>query len=406
MYEGLLCPGGFELNQSKDGCIPIKFDCDPGYIINDAKTACVPEPGSAVPFPFLLLALLICLLVLGSYLKDKQATKVLTNLIALIGSLEIIMYVMMVVYAYALGETVILILVLIGLFGLVATNILFVSYLKQQILLKDQVFVKWLHFFPKTSTWVPILSLLVNFKVGRMFYSGFYGLESTLARFGRANKFFYLLKISSALAILSYIFIFIADLLILSWVAWGYQLSILAIETLVIGLAVLIMTYFELRKGANALLNTQGAEFAMIKPNKSGQVKVMGVAEDDDYDQGIPDIDEDTLIRSKIKTEQLEIGLRQQALSRILNQVGGHPTEKGVDLTDCLTKFDPERIKMRRCFSLSGIDSDESWVAEGPDPDEGAAALAADSRAAPGYGDLDGDEPRARRYSFPLSPTR
>ena len=144
-----------------------------------------------------------------------------------------------------------------------------------------------------------------------MFYSGFYGLESTLARFGRANKFFYLLKISSGLSLLSYLFIFIADLMILSWVAWGYQLSILAIETLVIGLAVLIMTYFELRKGANALLNTQGAEFASIKPNKAGQVKVMGVAEDDDYDQGIPDIDEDTLIRSKIKTEQLEIGLRQ-----------------------------------------------------------------------------------------------
>ena len=130
MYEGLICPAGFELNQSKDGCIPIKFDCDPGYIINDAKTACVPEPGSAVPFPFLLLALLICLLVLGSYLKDKPATKVLTNLIALIGSMEIIMYVMMVVYAYSLGETVILIIVLIGLFGLVAANILFVGYLK------------------------------------------------------------------------------------------------------------------------------------------------------------------------------------------------------------------------------------------------------------------------------------
>lgn len=43
-------------------------------------------------------------------------------------------------------------------------------------------------------------------------------------------------------------------------------------------------------------------------------------------------MDEDTLIRSKIKTEQLEIGLRQQALARILNQVGGHPTEKGVDI--------------------------------------------------------------------------
>jgi len=35
VYEGLVCPGGFELNQSGDGCIPMKFDCQPGYTIND-----------------------------------------------------------------------------------------------------------------------------------------------------------------------------------------------------------------------------------------------------------------------------------------------------------------------------------------------------------------------------------
>lgn len=60
----------------------------------------MPEPGSAVPFPFLLAAMLLSLLVLGSYLKDKQSTKVYTNLICLIGSLEVIMYVMMAIYAY------------------------------------------------------------------------------------------------------------------------------------------------------------------------------------------------------------------------------------------------------------------------------------------------------------------
>ena len=49
----------------------------------------------------------------------------------------------------------------------------------------------------------------------------------------------------------------------------------------------------------------------MIKPNKTGQVRVMGgMDEEDDYEEGIPEVDEDTLIRSKIKTEQLEIGLR------------------------------------------------------------------------------------------------
>ena len=118
---------------------------------------------------------------------------------------------------------------------------------------------------------------------------------------------------------------------------------------------------------------------------------------DDHYDEGVPDIDEDTLIRSKIKTEQLEIGLRQKALARILNQVGKHPTEKGVDIQDCFTKFDQERIKQRRCFSLSGGDSDQSWIAEGDEPH-------GEIEQTP---DLDSPrEPRVRRYSFPLSPTR
>ena len=31
---------------------------------------------------------------------------------------------------------------------------------------------------------------------------------------------------------------------------------------------------------------------------------------EDDYEEGIPEMDEATLIRSKIKTDQLEIGLR------------------------------------------------------------------------------------------------
>ena len=109
----------------------MKFDCQPGYTINDQKTACVPEPGSAVPFPFLLSAMLLCLLVLGSYLKDKHFTKVISNLIALIGSLEIIMYLMMIIHSYALEEYGALALCLIGFLSLIATNILFTAYYRQ-----------------------------------------------------------------------------------------------------------------------------------------------------------------------------------------------------------------------------------------------------------------------------------
>ena len=128
----------------------------------------------------------------------------------------------------------------------------------------------------------------------------------------------------------------------------------------------------------------------------------MGGLEDDDYEEGIPDMDEDTLIRSKIKTEQLEINLRQKAFARILNQVSAHPTEKGVDIKDCLTKFDPDKLKVRRCFSMSDLGSDDSWVAEGDSVDENGNALKSDRSNR----FCEEPEQRERRYSFPLSPTR
>jgi len=72
--------------------------------------------------------MLLCLLVLGSYLKDKVYTKVTTNIIALIGSLELVMYLLMVIYSYALDEMGAMVLSLIGFFALLATNILFTAY--------------------------------------------------------------------------------------------------------------------------------------------------------------------------------------------------------------------------------------------------------------------------------------
>jgi len=196
-----------------------------------------------------------------------------------------------------------MVLSLIGLLALLATNILFTAYYRQQIVVKDQVFVKWIHFFPKTQTWLPILILLVNFKFSKMFYSGFYGLESTMARFGRHAQFFYLQRLTAYFSfVFCYCFIFVADIIILTRVKWGYQLSMLAIETLILQLVVVVLTIVEFRKGADALLNSQGEGFAMIK-NKA-PVRVMGFQDEDDhYDEGVPDIDEDTLIRSKIKTE-------------------------------------------------------------------------------------------------------
>ena len=85
VWEGLSCPDNFDINKAGDGCIPKQFDCKPGYTINKERSACIPNPGSPVPFPFILASIFLSFLVLGSYIKDKFATKVLTNLIALVG---------------------------------------------------------------------------------------------------------------------------------------------------------------------------------------------------------------------------------------------------------------------------------------------------------------------------------
>jgi len=62
---------------------------------------------------------------------------------------------------------------------------------------------------------------------------------------------------------------------------------------------------------------------------------------------------------------------------------------------------------MRRCFSMSGLDSDESWVAEGPEEDEPNKKNAVGAECEDNFREQGGDlEPRVRRYSFPMSPRR
>lgn len=104
----------------------------------------------------------------------------------------------------------------------------------------------------------------------------------------------------------------------------------------------------------------------------------MGVDEDDDYEQGVPDVDEENFIRTKAKYQDQEVELRRKAFVKILNQVGVslEPTQKvqshreqDENLNLCVTKFDKDELKFRRAFSFDG-DSCGSWVAEGSDEED------------------------------------
>ncbi len=121
------------------------------------------------------------LLVLGSYIKDKFFTKVLTNLIALISLPELLMYFLMMAYSGYYEIWGAFVTSLVALLMLVTANIYFYIVYKRELLGKDIIFMKWQRSFPKTSKYIPLICLLLNFKAIRLFYSGFYGLESCLA---------------------------------------------------------------------------------------------------------------------------------------------------------------------------------------------------------------------------------
>ncbi len=68
----------------------------------------------------------------------------------------------------------------------------------------------------------------------------------------------------------------------------------------------------------------------------------------------------------------------------------------GKDLDKCMSKFDEEKLKIRRAFSLEDIkEEDDSWIASGNDDDHS-------SRQSDSFEDEDDEFKRPRRFSFPM----
>ncbi len=243
VFEGLICPAGFHINEAGNGCIPNEFECPPGYMINQQKTACVPKPGSIVPFPFLFLSACLAILVLGSYIKDKFFTKVNTNLIALIGMQELLLYGITVCYAGATKVWGAFVLSGIAFIMLITSNVIFYVIYKKEII-NDQAYAKWCRMYPKTEKYVVLLTLLVNFKSIKIIYSGFYGLESCLAQFEDPMRNFF--RPMRMITYFSFVFVYIpiiaSSIIIFLQVAWGYQLLILGIEALILAILIIALT--------------------------------------------------------------------------------------------------------------------------------------------------------------------
>jgi hypothetical protein len=75
-----------------------------------------------------------------------------------------------------------------------------------------------------------------------------------------------------------------------------------AVETFILQIIIIVLTYLESRKPPVELLSVGSTQYTSIKPGgRIAEVKVRaGIEYDsDDYEEGVPEVDEKTLIRSK-----------------------------------------------------------------------------------------------------------
>lgn len=110
-----------------------------------------------------------------------------------------------------------------GATGLILSNIAFTFYYNRDIVGKDQVYEKWLYYFPRIRKLMPWACLLLNFKCSKMLYSGFYGMESCMVRLGKHMVFYRIMRMVTYFSfVFSYGFIYLADAIIFMRVPWGY----------------------------------------------------------------------------------------------------------------------------------------------------------------------------------------
>ena len=102
---------------------------------------------------------------------------------------------------------------------------------------------------------------------------------------------------------------------------------VLGIETFILQIVIIALTYFENKKDPEQLLSVGSIQYTTVKPRRITEVSVKSAVEDtenDDYELGIPDVDEMVLLRSKEKHHQVEVQLRMLAFINLIKNVNMH----------------------------------------------------------------------------------
>jgi amino acid transporter len=117
------------------------------------------------------------LIVLAGKIKSRHHSLVFANLSALFGFIEIIFMLVFTISAFAIISWIVGLITLFALFPYIGTNIWMFFIFKKKVK-NDKEYKNWTRKNRRTARFLPIISLLISFRLYKFFYSGFFGLKN------------------------------------------------------------------------------------------------------------------------------------------------------------------------------------------------------------------------------------
>lgn len=181
----------------------------------------------------------------------------------------------------------------------------------------DSSFKHWLQRYETISVIVPVLILVINFKIIRVFICKFMELPAFNAQFTNPETIYRPMLYITVLSIVTYITpLIIVDIIAFFSITWGFQLLINCIESLILTIALLILTMIEFVR----LKTTMNINSDLIVVNSKKY--------DNSYSYAVnPEPDSSTLALIQVdrphsfKAHMLDTELKRKELKGLINRM-------------------------------------------------------------------------------------
>ncbi len=265
-----VCPDNYYASSNGLQCVKVG-SADPTN--NVSKLASSSENYSYVPFPTAIASVGLLAIPIGGKVLNPSSM-LISNTVVVWSVMVLIIYIVQAVCAIVESELAVFAVTLIAIIVYVALNIAFIYWYKKRVC-KDRGFVAWREQHECASRWINVLSCVLSFQIRRLYYCRFASFNMFFAQFEDFRALLVPLNYFTLLLVIFCYFLIIGvDIVGLARLAWGTQLYITLIESLIITVLLVMLLAYELRtaRGLPAeLLEETTAGYSSLDPEKIRQ---------------------------------------------------------------------------------------------------------------------------------------